>query len=394
LGGRIYFAPCGIGLGHAGRCLDVAKRLRAEGFDIIFSTYSDALPFIEHEGFELRVAPSVEYWTWPDGTVDPWRTLKWMSGKLLGWFARQVKFEVKQIAAFDPDLVFSDTRLSTIIAAKLTGKAVITMLNQSHLITPGFVHYRILPTLSDIFSLTFLSPVWGANDKVVVPDNPPPYTISISNLQIPKPFRKKLKYVGPILPVRPDELPSADELREKMGLDSRPLIYGAVSGPKHERKWLGEKLIRFLSDLPKEYQAVLSLGINGDGAKPLRKGSLTVYKWIPDRFELLKACDLVIGRGSHNTMMQALAYGKPMLLIPAQEQTEQINNARTAVEMGVAEAVNQRKMTRELLLSKIKRIFSLESYRNRAEEFRKTASRSDALKTIVSIVEEYTSKRN
>jgi len=121
---------------------------------------------------------------------------------------------------------------------------------------------------------------------------------------------------------------------------------------------------------------------------------LTVYKWIPDKFELLKACDLVIGRGSHNTMMQALAYGKPMLLIPAQEQTEQINNARTAVEMGVAEAVNQRKMSRELLLSKIKRIFSLESYRNRAEEFRKTASRSDALKTIVSIVEEYTSKRN
>jgi len=394
LGGRIYFSPCGIGLGHAGRCLDVAKRLRAEGFDVIFSTYSDALPFIEHEGFESKVAPPIEYWTWPDGTVDFWRTFKWMSGKLLGRFARQVKFEVKQIAAFDPDLVFSDTRLSTIIAAKLTGKTVITMLNQSHLIAPSFVHYRFLPTLSDIFSFTLLSPVWGANDKVVVPDNPPPYTISISNLQMPKPFKRKLKYVGPILSVRPDELPSADELREKMGLDSRPLIYGAVSGPKHERHWLGEKLTHFLSDLPKEYQAVLSLGINGDGTKPLRKGSLTVYKWIPDRFELMKACDLVIGRGSHNTMMQALAYGKPMLLIPAQEQTEQINNARTAVEMGVAEAVNQRKMSKELLLSKIKRIFTLENYRNRAEEFRKTASKSDALKTIVSIIEEYTNRRN
>lgn len=393
MSGRIYFSPCGIGLGHAGRCLDVAKRLKAEGLDIIFSTYSDALPFIEHEGFDLKVAPSFGYWTWPDGTVDPWRTLKWMSGKLIGRLAQQIKFEVKQITAFGPDLVFSDSRISTIIAAKLTGKAVITMLNQFHFIAPGFVHYRILPTLSDIFSFT-LSPVWGASDKVLVPDNPPPHTISISNLRMAKPLKEKLKYVGPILPVRPDELPSIDKLREKMGLDRRPLIYGAVSGPEHERKWLGDKLLRFLSDLPEEYQAVLSLGIKGNESKPLRKGNLTVYRWIPNRFELLKACDLVIGRGSHNTMMHALAYGKPMLLIPAQEQTEQISNARTAVAMGVAETVNQRKMSRELLLSKVRGIFSSEGYRERAEEFRKVASRYDALKTIVNIVEGYTNRRS
>jgi len=48
---RIYFGVCGIGLGHAGRCVPIAKKLMDEGAEILFSTYRDAVAYIEQEAY-------------------------------------------------------------------------------------------------------------------------------------------------------------------------------------------------------------------------------------------------------------------------------------------------------------------------------------------------------
>jgi len=393
LGRRVYFSPCGIGLGHAGRCISVARSLEKKGFDVMFSTYSDAIPLVNHEGFKLAVAPPFGYWTWPDGTVDPWRTMKWMSGKLMAAFVRQTKFEVEQIAFFNPDVILSDSRLSTVIGGKMTGRPVLTILNQFHLIAPGFIHYPTLTTMSDIFSYAVLSPLWGSSDELIIPDYPPPFVISRNNLRVPRVFERKVRYVGPILPVRPNELPIQEKLKQKLAFDSRPIIYASVSGPKDEKRWLSEKLLRFLSGFPDKYQVAISLGRRGENSRPVKKGNMTIYNWIPERFEFLKACDLVISRGSHVTVTEALAFGKPMLLIPAQEQIEQVGNAKTADDLGVAKTANPRRMSRSVLLSKVDDILTSESYRRRAEEFMKVASQMDAIESITRLVMEYTGEK-
>lgn len=379
---RIYFSACGIGLGHLSRLLEVFRRLKVEAdFEALFSTYLDGVPLLEAEGLRFIEAPAFSYWTWPDGTVDPWRTLKWLSGRLLHRFFRQVAFEVKQVASFKPDLVVSDTRLSTVIAAKLLGRPVLTILNQLRVIAPGLLHYPRLFKISDFFSHGFLEPGWGLSDKIVIPDFPPPLTVSGENLKAPPALKRRICYVGPFLPVRPENLPNQEQLKEEFGFNpEEPLVYAVVSGPPHERWWLGMKFLKAFHN-PGSFQVALSLA-RRKGTLEEGKGKVKVYSWLPDRFKMLKACDLVVGRSSHGTVTQALAFGKPLLLIPTQEQTEQIFNARTVVRLGVAKALDPRFLSRERLQPLLEELLEKPEYRRRAEEFKREAGKLPGVKAV------------
>ncbi|RLI35803.1 hypothetical protein DRO53_00275, partial [Candidatus Bathyarchaeota archaeon] len=329
--------------------------------------------FVRGEGLPFVEAPSFSYWTWPDGTIDPWRTLKWLSGRLLFCFAKQVAFELKQLASYKPDLIVSDTRLSTVVAGKILGKPVLTILNQFNVVSPGLIHYPKLFKLSDLFSFGAIVPGWGLSDKIYVPDFPPPYTVSRENLRFPPSFKGKIEFVGPFIRVKPEMLPSQEALKEELGFNpSEPLVYAAASGPTYERWWLGRRLEKILSKAS-GFQAVLTLGRRDLEGYARRRNKLTVYGWIKDRFKFLKACDLLVGRSSHGAVTQALAYGKPLLLIPTQEQTEQIGNARTAVSLGVAEALDPRYLSEETLLPLIEKILNNETYRLRAERVKASA---------------------
>ena len=69
-----------------------------------------------------------------------------------------------------------------------------------------------------------------------------------------------------------------------------------------------------------------------------------------DRFEYLRACDLVVCRGGHNTIMQSICYGKPAMIVPTPSHTEQYMNANRAKELGFAELVHQSDLSRDSIL--------------------------------------------
>ena len=50
---KVYIAACGMGLGHVGRCLPIAKRLRELGIEVVFSTYGDAVYEASSAGFKV-----------------------------------------------------------------------------------------------------------------------------------------------------------------------------------------------------------------------------------------------------------------------------------------------------------------------------------------------------
>jgi UDP:flavonoid glycosyltransferase YjiC (YdhE family) len=308
---------------------------------------------------------------------------------ILKSFLKQVLFEIEQIAFFRPTVVVSDSRFSTILAGKLTGRRIVTVLNEFFLIIPGFRYYRILNMISKMFSLGFVSPIWGMSDVIIVPDFPPPYTISTFHMRVPKLYRQKIKLVGPILPVRPEDLPDKHEIRKHLGFDDRPIIYAVASGPENERRWLSRKLEKFLTTFPSKYQIVLSLGRRDLSSEPKKKGNVTVYGWLNRRYEMLKACDLLISRGGHVTVTQALAYGKPMILIPTQEQTEQVGNAKAAEKLGIAKVIDQRMLSTDKLLSMVDEIFGSDFYFKNSEKFMSLSSKLNALETISKIIINY-----
>ncbi|MFQ5762196.1 MAG: glycosyltransferase [Candidatus Bathyarchaeia archaeon] len=378
---RVYFAPCGIGLGHAGRCVEVARRFPPE-CEILFSTYSDAVEFVRAEGFKVLASPGFEYWTWPDGTVDPWRSLKWGAVKSLFTFRKQTEAEMRNLQKFKPDLVVSDMRLSSLVAAAMLGIPSLTILNQLFIQAPGFIHHNRIDVFARAFSLGLVSPLWRLSREILVPDFPPPQTICALNMQSPPSMRRKLTYTGPILPVKPDALLPAEALKKKLGFNSDPLIYVALSGPRFERHWLAEKLLKHLHDFPPSYQFAFSRAQRNGEAAPRRIGPVTVFDWLNERFEMLKAADVVVGRGSHATLTQCLAYGKPMLLIPTPEQTEQISNAKSAVRIGVAKMLDQRNISKERLIENLQPLLDDELYRRKALEMAESASKTDAVGII------------
>jgi UDP-N-acetylglucosamine--N-acetylmuramyl-(pentapeptide) pyrophosphoryl-undecaprenol N-acetylglucosamine transferase len=100
----------------------------------------------------------------------------------------------------------------------------------------------------------------------------------------------------------------------------------------------------------------MSLGYPNSSAEPVTEGNLIVHGWIPNRFEYMKACDIVISRGGHGTMSQSICYGKPAILIPTPSHTEQFNNSKKAVDLGVAEIIMQEDLNRDTLLAAVKKM--------------------------------------
>ena len=391
---RVYFAPCGIGLGHVGRNIPIARRLVEKNVEVLFSTYQEGIRYVEREKFPLVKAPPIGFQVKPDGTID-FRQTAVNPGPFLASFTlmKQVNAEIEAIGSFKPDVVVSDSRASPLLAAKMLGIPRICILNQFQVIIPRKKHLLRLARLADFITLAIVGKIWTSGNAVLIPDFPPPYTISTGNLNIPKSYRKKVNMIGPILSTHPNELPTEKELRKKLKLPmDKPVIFAPISGPIRERAFLTVILRRILLEFPEEYEIVLSLGYPNAETEPIHHGNLRIYKWIPNRFEYLKACDLVISRAGHGTLMQCMCYGKPMILMPTPSHTEQLNNAKQAEELGVAKVIGQKKISKEKLVENVQQILESE-IPERLEQIQREVSEYNGLENVIKTIME-TAKKN
>ncbi len=390
---RVYFAPCGIGLGHVGRCVPIARKLMENNAEVMFSTYREGIRYVEREKLPLVKAPPIGFQVKPDGTIDFKQTAV-NPGPFFASFTlmKQVNAEVKAIEGFKPDIVVSDTRVSPLLAAQILGIPRICILNQFQVIIPRKKRFLRLARFVDSVTLIIIGKIWTSGNMVLIPDFPKPYTICAGNLNIPKSYRKNVKLIGPILPKRPDELPTENELRKKLNLPvDKPVIFAPISGPIRERAFLTGILRRIFLEFPDDYEIVLSLGYPNANTEPIHHGNLTVYKWIQNRFEYLKACELVVSRAGHGTLTQSMCYGKPMILVPTPSHTEQLNNAKQAENLGVAKVIEQEELSRESLLRNVKQILESE-IPEKLEQIRKEVLEYDGLENAAKIIVEIAGK--
>ena len=386
---RVYFGVCGIGLGHAGRCIPIAEKLAKKGTEVLFSTYRDAVKYVENAGFPTVKAPSVGFVVKPDGTVDFRQTVA-NPGPILASFTltKQVEAEIEFMRAFKPDVVVSDSRVSPLLAAKMLGIPDVCILNQFQVIIPRRSRLLRLAKLVDAGALAMIGKLWTSGAAhLMIPDFPPPYVLSAGNLRIPKAYQKRVKLIGPILPVHPDDLPTKEELREILGLENgSPVVFLPISGPIKERAYITKVLRQLAFELPQEYQIVMSLGYPNASVKPVHKENVTIYGWMPNRYEYLKACDLVVSRAGHGTLTQSICFGKPMVLIPTPSHTEQLNNAFRAKDLGIAEVLQQADVNLKTLADAIEKMLFDENSRKTIEQVRNKVSRLNGLKTAVDTI--------
>jgi len=83
---------------------------------------------------------------------------------------------------------------------------------------------------------------------------------------------------------------------------------------------------------------------------------------------------------------QSVCYGKPQILVPTPNHTEQLNNAKKAVELGVAEIIQQEDLNKNVLLATVRKILDNSKFQERAEQIRKEVMKWDGLETAAKII--------
>ena len=404
---RIYLAPCGIGLGHVTRTKSIAKKLLENGDEIILSTYLDGLKYARAMGFNTVASHPILFKVAYDGTVD-FRKTSARSGLTLGfhrYVLKQIVSEITNMKQFKPDLVFSDSRASSVIAARLLRIPIILMLNQFKveiIRKPSKEKMSLLDRLFFfianifwVFIRTLIGGIWGQSNLILIPDFPNPNTICIENLAIPRKYLSKVKYVGPIVDLAPNDLQVTKDMLEKLNLSkSKVTIYVAISGPKVERQYLANQLLKVLRDMPEDLQFVLSCGDPGGNRNPTIINNLIKYEWLNEetQYALLKIADIIICRSGHGSITKALIFGKPLILIPTPDHTEQILNAKRAVRLGVAVMLEQKELTKSTLLNAITKISQNTQFKKKAEDFYNLAQNLSSIDTIVRLIAETKSK--
>ncbi len=350
-GARVYFGPCGIGLGHVSRMLPIAQEVRRMGAEVLFSTYLEGMDYVRRLGFPVAAAPPISMSNDPSGSVDLRMSTINHGIRAFPTFTAQVRAELRYMKAFRPDIVVSDSRLSTITAGKLLDLPVVLTLNQFLPIIPRQRDRFMLFKIADGVVMTIVGRGWGLSDRILIPDFPAPYTLSIDTLRIPKAYVDKVELVGAILPKKPSEAMDRMEVRRELGVGkSQKLVYAGISGPTAERL----PLLRFLQPIftafPDDYRVIMSMGDPASGNEPIEEGALLKIPWVEDRFDVLNACDLVVSRGGHETLMQSICYGKPSIIIPVPNHPEQYGNARRAQALGVSRAIHQRNVSKDEMI--------------------------------------------
>jgi UDP:flavonoid glycosyltransferase YjiC (YdhE family) len=386
----LYIGPCGLGLGHITRCDAIAREFSNEGVDVLFSSYLDALDYLKRSGFTYFSAIPLSFRTREDGTIDPKMTMS-QNGVTVGlWgFIRQLIGEVRQISAFEPDVVISDTRISTLVAAFILRKPRILILNQYSVQMPKDDRKHRLADRPMLFAAkiiwryisAMLELAWGVSDLIIVPDLKAPYTISRYNLAIPPGIRRKVRLVGPLTPPRlniPNGIRHAGT--------ARPLVFACVSGPATDRKYLVNKLTDILKEFPEDYELVLSCGDPNGSFGEKRIGNLMVHEWMTEQsyWKTFARAEVIVSRAGHETIMKAIAEGKPLVLIPPPNHTEQANNAKRAEELGVAVVLDQSRLDTQELARAISTC--LKNNRENARRLSGTLGSESGIRAVVEAV--------
>lgn len=332
-------AAYGSGLGHVSRMVRVARSVEKSGCDVVFSTWGEAAAYVASEGFRCLNAPNMDVRWDPVGGFAGVRHIAADLPGMVSSFFKQVSFEMESLRRFGADIVLSDSRLSAVVASHLRGVPSLVVLNQIRLLLPQDDSICSRRFLEDLGGEVVAS-LWSLSRRILIPDLPPPYTISERNLWGVGNAVRKMRYVGFMV----EDLRSSEErladVQRTLRLDDKPLVFAQISGPEATKVHLLRRILDSEID-SSEYTFVVSAGVPNGSTQPKKYGDKWFYEWCPVRDELFQLASLVVARGGHSTLSQAIRCGKPMVIIPIPHHSEQIQNAEKAARLGVAVVLDQ-----------------------------------------------------
>jgi UDP:flavonoid glycosyltransferase YjiC (YdhE family) len=176
-------------------------------------------------------------------------------------------------------------------------------------------------------------------------------------------------------------------------LDERPTVYATLGTVVNERTDLLSAILDGLRQEP--INLVLTVGRNGSpqdfGEQP---PNVHIERYIPQNM-LFPLCDLVVTHGGSGTMLDALSFGLPMVIIPS--FADQPVNAQLCAKLGVARVVTPEGRIEAELAQEIRAaaqdVLRNPTYRQNAQRLRKEMEDLPGLEYPVSLLETLATER-
>ncbi len=371
----------------------VADRLQKGGdVQVRFSSFGEAAKYVSMRGYQCVNAPPVEFaWSTEGGF-----SVKQSIANIPVWFtnlARQINHEARNMTVYGPNVILSDSRLSPIFAAKLLRIPSIVLLNQVKLLlSPRLREFRV-SRLFETMVGEFLGSMWDLADRILVPDLPPPYTIASHNVWCVGSAARKLEYIGFTAPRPMVSEGQAEKVASRLNIDrSMPVVFVHISGPMETRTpliRLALEATRHTGSNNKKIQFIFSEGRPNGSIEPKRIECGWYYEWCPVRDEVFALSDLVVMRGGHTALSQAMQFGKPVVTIPIENHGEQLGNSEKVAKLGVGVMIHPKKLKPEKIADAIAQVLSNPAYAKKALELKNMTESLDGVNNVVNIVRSY-----
>jgi UDP-N-acetylglucosamine--N-acetylmuramyl-(pentapeptide) pyrophosphoryl-undecaprenol N-acetylglucosamine transferase len=383
---RLYFTPYGVGLGHASRLLVLANRLKEFGCESRFSSFGEAKSYLNIHGYECNLIPPVEFLWGKEGDFSVKNNIT----KIPRWITNvpiQINKEIKYLKRFNPNIIISDSRISSVIAGKMLNIPTILLINQIKLLlTPALRKFQIVKFFETCFGEA-MGGLWNVSDRILIPDLPPPYTIAEETINSVRSTKPKLNYIGFIAPKKIISSAKVNSVADSLQIDkNKLLIFVHISGPKETRKPIILKIIEACQNIT-SIQFIISEGkANGENIPRKISRNIWYYEWCPCRDEIFYLSNLLIIRGGHTAISQAIQFGKPIISIPIENHGEQLSNSNKIEKLGIGLTINPKLLSTTIIKKTIENMICNNKYNEKAIQLMEISNKLDGIENIKNIV--------
>ena len=374
---RLLLSCSELGLGHVSRIIPLGKQLEKNGHELFFFSGGKAYKLLQKEFNHVYKCTPISWYENAHGIITSASLINLLFP--LPLFNLELnRLEIKRSNAMETIYRYYDLRenLHDIAPDMLIADGDINALRlaQRWKIPSVYIANMIRPSYG--FS-SFLSPGERLVEryvkqcsKIIIPDNPPPYTISeynIGNLDNMN-LNQKVEYVGSFVDTSPVQ-------------GAQEHIFAPISGPIGTRAKLEKTLLPVLEKL--KIKCIISLGIPGKKTSA-KSGNCEIHTWLSpkEREQAMRNAKFVIFSGGHATCFETIKYAKPSICIPT--QPEQLGNAAKLQDLNCSITVKNQKQLKKAV-EKMEN--QKEAYNRNMKTLNEFSNRFNGLERATTIIE-------
>ncbi|MGD1004533.1 MAG: glycosyltransferase family protein [Methanoregulaceae archaeon] len=360
---KILFVVCGEGLGHSSRCLHLGHYFQHEGHTIHFAAYGKSYDFISQHGFSNIHRTHREVTLEGENGFFNLKKTLWLSKWIFFDMVKSTLRVWQLIRQNSIDFVVCDTMYGGLVAARFLRVPVVFITNQNHFNGPNGSMNSIWKILNFLIQRYL-----RLATHVIIPDYPPPDTVSQYNIIVPKGEEFHYTFTGPFLDVEPE-----------LYNYSQHTIFASFGGEPYKLPMY--HMLRSIADQRKD----LLFDVFYTGSKlPESSENFLSHGYVSDIYLHLAEARIAIVHGGLTTLHEALLFEKPVLIIMDPNHPEQQNNAKKIVDMGAGTVIDGRNVTEKILEEKISETMAITP-----KPFRKKHANINGKKNAADIIKNF-----